>query len=83
MHKKTEKNWRGAGRNKDKHEYISIIKDGKIVMPKIVTHDIGWELLMGWEYVSKNKEAAFNAFSISKNTLDFLKSSKTCTISIV
>ncbi len=39
-----------------KHKYKSIIKDGKIVMPKIITYDISWELLMGWQYIPEPRE---------------------------
>jgi hypothetical protein len=63
--KEIKNNWKGAGRKKERHNYTSIIKDGKIVIPKIIKNDIGWELLMGWEYISKSKE---NQYLYTKRT---------------
>jgi hypothetical protein len=48
-----------------KTKYKSIIKDGKIVMPKIVKHDISWELLMGMEYISDPRQ---NQYLLTKRT---------------
>ena len=42
------------------------IKDGKIVMPKIIKHDISWELLTGMEYISDPRQ---NQFLLTKSLM--------------
>lgn len=45
-----ENNWRNAGRKTKKYYYKdSIIKDGKLVIPEIITEDYGYEMQFGFE----------------------------------
>ena len=44
------KNWRGAGRKTKKYYYKpSIIKNGKLEIPEIITEDYGFEMQFGIE----------------------------------
>lgn len=44
------KNWRKAGRKTKKYYYKpSIVKNGKVVLPEVITEDYGFEMQFGIE----------------------------------
>ena len=53
-------NWRNAGRKTKFYYYKdSIIKNGKIVMPEIITEDYGYEMQFGIKQIHVSKENTY------------------------
>ena len=54
------KNWRKAGRKTKKYYYKeSIIKNGKLVIPEIITEDYGFEMQFGIQEQHITKEEQY------------------------
>ena len=54
------KNWRKAGRKTKKYYYKpSIVKNGKLVIPEIITEDYGFEMQFGIEEQHITKEQQY------------------------